>query len=331
MHKSLFALALAAGFSSSLAAQAAVSEVNSLTVPASQIDFDTMPAGPTTLGAINAAGTNGGATILGITLTPSSAARGVYNTSPGEGRALALEQGQLFLVDPPSGGFDAFNAQIDLSAPSTEFGLSIGDWVAQMDLDFYLGGTMVTTFRTSRYSNVAPNVKFFQMTGGAFDRIDIRASTTAGNWVIPELWIEQTSGYATFGQGCPGSNGTPALSSFGGSVPTIGTNFAIQVDNLPLSGGVCFVAFGSNTSIDPNLGSLPFDLGVIGGPGCNVLIDLITTGAAGINGGTAIFSLPIANDPALIGIRFYNQALVQDRAANLLGFTTSNAGVGTIE
>ena len=34
--------------------------------------------------------------------------------------------------------------------------------------------------------------QFYQMTGGTFDRVDIDASTTAGNWCLMNLYIEQT-------------------------------------------------------------------------------------------------------------------------------------------
>ncbi len=166
-----------------------VNELPGMTVPHSFIDFDLVgPAGPTTVAAINAAGTNGGATIGNIILTPTAVIQGVYNTNP-NGRALAMLGGGLVLVDPPAGVFDAFNARIDLMQPSTEIGVGIGDWLGSMAFDFYLGGALVASHVSSPYSSTAP-VLFFQFPGG-FDRVDIYEPMGVGNWVIPELYVEK--------------------------------------------------------------------------------------------------------------------------------------------
>ena len=61
-----------------------------------------------------------------------------------------------------------------------------------MIMDFYLGGALQTTFTSSTYSTC--DRKYFQMTGGTFDRVDIQASTAAGNWVITELEIQLLAG-----------------------------------------------------------------------------------------------------------------------------------------
>ena len=48
------------------------------------------------------------------------------------------------------------------------------------------------------------------------------------------------------------------------------------------------------------------------------------------SGGMATWELPIPNNPALIGLTFYTQALVFDFGVNLLGAVVSNAGEGVI-
>ncbi len=166
-----------------------VNEIPGMTVPHSFIDMDLVgPAGPTTVAALNAAGTNGGATLGNVILTPSGVIQGVYNTNP-NGRALAMLGGGLALVDPPAGVFDAFNARIDLMTPATEIGVGIGDWLGPMALDFYMGGTLVASHVSTAYSTTLP-VIFFQYPGG-FDRVDIWEPIGSGNWVIPELHIEK--------------------------------------------------------------------------------------------------------------------------------------------
>nr|MBC8328512.1 hypothetical protein [Planctomycetota bacterium] len=166
-----------------------VNELPGMTVPHSFIDMDVVgPAGPTTVAAINAGGTNGGATIGNVILTASGVIQGVYNTNP-NGRALGMLGGGLVLVDPPTGIFDAFNARIDLMTQSTEIGVGIGDWLGPMAFDFYRGGALVASHTSSSYSVAAP-VLFFQFPGG-FDRVDIYEPIGSGNWVIPELYIEK--------------------------------------------------------------------------------------------------------------------------------------------
>ena len=221
---------------SSLPIQAqAVTEIPAMTVSASQIDMDNVgPAGLTTLAAINAGGTNGGATLANIVLTPSTAALGVYDTNP-QGRALGFLQGQLALIDV-GGTFDAFDARFDLGGPSTEFGLGIGDWVSTMTMDFYLGGTLVLSRNSSSYSASLGLVKYYQMTGGTFDRVDVRASTAAGNWVVTELWIEAASGLGVnYCTAVPNSTGASAAMSADGSAAVAANDVVLTASNLPLN------------------------------------------------------------------------------------------------
>jgi hypothetical protein len=222
-------------FSSFPSSAQTVAEIPAMTVAASHIDMDTVgPAGPTTLAAINAAGTNGGATLANIVLTPSTAVLGVYNTNP-QGRALGFLQGQLALIDV-GGTFDAFDASFELGGPSTEFGLAIGDWVSTMVLDFYLGGTLVASYVSSSYSTSLGLVKFFRMSGGTFDRVDVRASSTAGNWVVPELWIEAASGLGVnYCTANPNSTGASASMSAAGSAAVVDNDVVLTASSLPLN------------------------------------------------------------------------------------------------
>ena len=81
----------------------------------------------------------------------------------------------------------------------------------------------------------------------------------------------------------------------------------------------------SNTTYGPT--PLPFGLGSLGAPGCNVLssgedLRLLTNVL-----GSSLWQWTIPNAP---GVSFYNQAFAFDPAANALGLTVSNGGQGTI-
>jgi hypothetical protein len=131
--------------------------------------------------------------------------------------------------------------------------------------------------------------------------------------------------YTTYGAGCAGSGGTPAIATQGTSLPHAGLNFQLHVSNLPLTAPT-FLFFGvSDTSY---LGlPLPLPLAGIGAPGCSVLSSAEQLHFLTNVLGTAVWNVTIPNFP---GASFYNQAIVFDAAANPLGITTSNGGHGVI-
>jgi hypothetical protein len=140
-----------------------------------------------------------------------------------------------------------------------------------------------------------------------------------------EFELGAGASYTTFGTGCMGSRGVPTLAAQSGSVPHIGQTFQANVGNLPFTGPVFLFVGISNTTYGAS--PLPFGLGGLGAPGCNILssgedLRLLTNVL-----GSALWQWTIPNAP---GVSFYNQAFAFDPAANALGLTVSNAGHGTI-
>jgi len=207
-----------------VAAAQAVTTIPAPTIPTSFVDMDLLPAGPTTVAALNGVGSPVAANIQNIVLTPSTAAAGIYNTSP-VGRALGLTAAGLELIDPPSGAFIAFNGRIDLAGPTTEIGFGIGDWVGPVVLDFYLGGNPVVLAFSSPSQNGL--MFYYQMAGGTFDRVDVRASTTGGNWVFIDFEVAQ-GGTPSLGTSyC----GPAVVNTSGSSAATIATGSTIAANN----------------------------------------------------------------------------------------------------
>lgn len=129
--------------------------------------------------------------------------------------------------------------------------------------------------------------------------------------------------YKTFGRGCPGSRGVPALSGLGDH--KIGGSTTIRVVNLvPNQAGV--LLFGvSNTRYGRLV--LPADLRVVGMPGCLLLVSAEATLAIGTGSGVvaATFRHPV--DRNLIGASFYNQyAAVDPGARTPIHVVVSNGG-----
>ena len=133
--------------------------------------------------------------------------------------------------------------------------------------------------------------------------------------------------YATFGSGCAGSAGTPALTGLA-SGPWIGETFTLQVGQLPV-GRPAALLFGTSNTVW-NGTPLPFDLTPIGMPGCQLLVSADVTLPLTNNAGSATWSIALPSNPWLVGRQFVNQAFVSDPTANPLGFTTSNAGAAVI-
>jgi hypothetical protein len=142
------------------------------------------------------------------------------------------------------------------------------------------------------------------------------------------VWTAELTvpGTRVVGVGCAGSSGTPTLSA---TSPRIGLSTTITcagvVPNRPvllLQGLSQWTWFGNR---------LPFDLAPFGAAGCklNISPDIVREFAAGASS-TVTINMAIGPSPALVGQRFYLQAVVDDPAANSWGHTTSNAVEMTI-
>jgi hypothetical protein len=147
----------------------------------------------------------------------------------------------------------------------------------------------------------------------------------AGSW---EYGPTHPAAYPSYGTGCAGSSGTPRLAAAPGQRPWIGSDFTIQVTQVPANTTAVFLLGLSRTSWGAL--ALPFPLAPIGMPGCALfasgefLFVTSTTSAGGVQ------RLPIPAEPELVGARFYNQVFVVDPPANQAGLGTSNACEGRV-
>ncbi len=138
----------------------------------------------------------------------------------------------------------------------------------------------------------------------------------------------QAGTYTNFGAGCKGSNNVvPALSNT--AVPTIGKSFTISCSNIKAGAAVGLITGISNTKW--GTGNLPGDLGLVGAPGCKLLVSMdsvfpLVANASGV--ASLVGNMP--NITALIGVTFYQQCLVIDPLVNALGMSWSNGGIGKV-
>ena len=105
--------------------------------------------------------------------------------------------------------------------------------------------------------------------------------------------------------------------------PRIGKPFTLTVFDLPHSLAILLLGF---QRLQP---ALP--LGFAGMPGCDLPVSLDVTIPLSGTDNQARWTLPIPDDRTLVGLEFYNQALVFDaNAPNTMGAAMSNAAQGVI-
>lgn len=300
---------------------AQITAIPAMVQPSSWVDMDAVgPTGPTTLAALIAAGTNGGAFLLsGVTLVPNSAAVGLYNTNA-VGNALGYDTAntQMVLV-APGGVFDAFDAQFDFLVPMTEFGIGIGDWVGAMVLEFRLMGSVVGTITTASYSS--PNAQFFQ-SQLPFDQVLVRATASVGNWVISELYLQ--NGFGTLATNTAIGAGCGGLSVAANTRPVIGTSWDLSLNGIPSTGTIGAEIYGLT---DPGISNLTG----IGLPGCGLRAALDYLNAFLVGGSTHAYSLVLPNDPTIVGMHvFTTGAVFLNPPTNSFGAITGSAIDGMI-
>ncbi|MBK8979951.1 MAG: trypsin-like peptidase domain-containing protein [Planctomycetes bacterium] len=113
---------------------------------------------------------------------------------------------------------------------------------------------------------------------------------------------------ATFGAGCAGPAGTPALSL--GGIPDVGGNVTVQVANVP-AGQPAAMLIGVSVTAWAGY-ALPLDLGPFGLSGCALLTSVeVSDGVSTATGGVT-YPVPIPLVRSLIDTRVHLQLLAAD-------------------
>lgn len=133
-----------------------------------------------------------------------------------------------------------------------------------------------------------------------------------------------TAASIIYGQGCPGSRGTPRF-VLGAGQPQIGSAMPIDLYNLVATPGPAILGYGLSRTAW--LGSsLPLDLAPFGINGCSAHAALDYSLPLVNVGGAAQVAFPIPPNPRLVGLEVFLQALVPDPAApNPLQIAMSDA------
>lgn len=132
--------------------------------------------------------------------------------------------------------------------------------------------------------------------------------------------VGPSSTYTTFATGCAGSMGPARLVPH--DQPRIGRPFNLMLFDLPVDVAALTMGWQAIT---------PVTLSALGMPGCALYVDPAAVGLLVGQQHHASWSMTIPYHPALIGVHFYNQALVLDpNSGNQLGAVMSDAAEGVV-
>lgn len=146
-------------------------------------------------------------------------------------------------------------------------------------------------------------------------------STSPPTWSQYQVRVGPVSAYTSFAAGCSGSLAASRLVPR--DTPRVGATHRITLFDLPMN--VALLGMG----LQPSTGPVP--LASLGMPGCHLQIHVdAATVLVGANQ-QAVFELAIPDATALVGVRFFHQALVLDGAApNAFGAVMSDAAEGVV-
>lgn len=161
--------------------------------------------------------------------------------------------------------------------------------------------------------------------GGLFSGNTFTPRRFNGYFHYTKVSLNNQGGYGIFGLGCAGSAGVPGNVVV--SPPVLGA--PMRADFTNIANNVLLFWLGTSRTF-ASFGPLPFDLGLIGAPGCLVRASfdspLLLTGTSGVV--PFLFTLP--NTPSLLAQAFFTQGLSYDPAVNAFGFVSSDAAAFVI-
>lgn len=188
-------------------------------------------------------------------------------------------------------------------------------------------GTSWTDVTGAFGSPTAPRVRFATAEGPGDCHVSFGGGAAFFGPFTDETWIQGCAAVAsTYGAGCPGGSGVPALAA--ANVPVLGSTLQLDASNLDPAAAVAFVSFGFSDSTSA-LGALPVNLAQFGlGASCDLWQSAQFTLLFGVSGGTGTYSFPVPALASFIGFDVFFQAASLDAAATG-GIAVSNAVAAT--
>ncbi len=224
-------------------------------------------------------------------------------TTPGDGTHIRVVDWDAGSTEPGSSGAPLFsqNKRVigQLHGGAAACGNNNSDWYGRFSMSWTGGGTPSTRLS---------------------DWLD------PGNTGATAVNTFGRASYRTFAPGCSGSMATTRLTAQG--PPNVGSTLRVDLDNLPANAAFMMIGFSITTS---PFGPLPMGLAWLGMPGCVLHVSPDVLASVSGSGNRATFAMTVPPASHLMGVRFFQQALVLDPAAgNAAGLVISDAAVAVI-
>jgi len=147
-------------------------------------------------------------------------------------------------------------------------------------------------------------------------------------WLYVPMVVPAT--FSTFGAGCAGTAGVPALAAAPGQLPWIGSTLTLEFTNLPSTVlSPVIASLGFSRTMWGSL-PLPYPLAGFGMPGCFVFIAATFSRNLANAAGMATWPIAVPNNLGLVGTQFFVQGLVFDFGVNQFNAVVTNAGAGVV-
>jgi hypothetical protein len=222
-----------------------------------------------------------------------------------------------------SGGSVTVNTAIySASGSSPGTLLASGTMTVGPTLDFYRTNMTATVPSGTFFvvvDHTAGTTTLSNLTSGAAGGGFWRRPAGTGAWSASGLLPRPC--YRVLCAGGGGGGAVPAIGNVG--VPTINDSFTVRVSRTRPSTTAVLITGPSKTVWAG--GALPWSLGVIGAPGCDLLVDpVFPIGVSTSSAGIGEVPIAIPNAPALVGAKGHHQWYVIDPGNNALGIAVSD-------
>ena len=227
-----------------------------------------------------------------------------------------------------SGNPTAFAADPPSIAPMwTDLNPSVGGSVY---FDALPGRALITFVGVPEYSNQGNNTFQLQLHASGLVLMAYQSVATVSHTVLAGFsagGVAPVPAGIDFTASLPfstGPSGRPlSLDPAAGTIPRLGTNFAVVTSDIPSSAvaGTLMIGFAQ----------LAIDLGPVGFPGCSLLQSAEAIGGFGTGQPTSTFNLPVPNSAALAGAVLYGQSAALLIGGSGVGIAMSNGlriGIG---
>lgn len=165
-----------------------------------------------------------------------------------------------------------------------------------------------------------------------YDSVRRRTVMVGPSSIGSVLWEygDTTWSYATFGTGCPGTNGTPTFGLAAGSIPVLGQTLTFDLLNLPTVPRPLVGILGISNTLWRGGAPLPIDLGFLGMTACQLLVSDDATMPVPGAASASQWRMQLPYDANFLGARAFLQVFVLDPGANPFGATLTNGVTVTV-